>query len=218
MDRQRMDAGQVRSAYDGASRQYFDRFGKELDYKPFDRELLNEFVAEAASGCVLLDLGCGPGHVTEFLQNAGGNVVGIDLAPEMIAEASRQFPGCRFQVADFRSLPFGDGTIGGIVAFYSIVHFSPDELSHVFREMERVLTAGAQLLLSFHVGDEDIVVDDFLMSGKSLRFQFLQPDAVLGAAIAAGLEAVSCVVRQAYPQEHPTQRCYLKVRRPQIKN
>lgn len=210
-----MDVNQVRSAYDAASWRYYERFRNELDYKPFDRGLLNRFVAEAGLECLVLDVGCGPGHVTEFLRNAGGKAVGIDLSSAMVEEASRQFPECDFRVADVRDLPFEDGSVDGIVAFYSIVHFSVEELDSVFRELARVLRPDARLLLSFHAGAEDVVVDDFLQTGKPLRFWFLDPDVVQYCLTASGFEIVSCIVREAYPEEHPTRRCYITACKPE---
>ena len=204
-----MDVNQVRSAYDAASHQYFERFRNELDYKPFDRELLIKFVAEARQDGLLLDVGCGPGHVTEFLRCAGGRAIGIDLSSIMIEEASRQFPECHFQTADIRDLPFEDCSIDGIVAFYSIVHFAAEELVDVFRELARVLKPDARLLLSFHAGTEDIIVDDFLQSGKPLRFWFLDPDTVQHSLTSSGFTIVSPTIRDAYPEEHPTKRCYI---------
>ncbi len=50
----------------------------------------------------ILDLGCGTGHLTARIAEAGARVVGIDSSAEMIAEARRGFPGLRFEVADAR--------------------------------------------------------------------------------------------------------------------
>lgn len=50
----------------------------------------------------ILDLGCGTGHLTARIAEAGARVVGIDSSAEMIAEARRGYPGLRFEVADAR--------------------------------------------------------------------------------------------------------------------
>src|SRR4051812_6913776 len=45
----------------------------------------------------ILDLGCGTGQLTALL---GSSVIGIDHSAGMIAEARRNFPNIRFEVAD----------------------------------------------------------------------------------------------------------------------
>src|SRR5262249_25699793 len=56
----------------------------------------------------VLDLGCGTGHLTARIAEAGSEVVGVDSSPEMIAEARRLFPGIRFQIVDARDFTFSE--------------------------------------------------------------------------------------------------------------
>lgn len=48
----------------------------------------------------ILDLGCGSGQLTAKIAESGADVTGIDRSEEMIAEARRNFPALRFDVAD----------------------------------------------------------------------------------------------------------------------
>jgi trans-aconitate methyltransferase len=52
------------------------------------------------SGERILDLGCGSGQLTAKIAASGADVIGLDRSEEMIAEARRNFPALRFDVAD----------------------------------------------------------------------------------------------------------------------
>jgi trans-aconitate methyltransferase len=46
----------------------------------------------------ILDLGCGTGHLTARIAEAGAEVIGIDAAEAMIARAREAYPNLRFEV------------------------------------------------------------------------------------------------------------------------
>jgi trans-aconitate methyltransferase len=48
----------------------------------------------------VLDLGCGSGQLTAKIAAAGAAVIGIDLSPDMIAQARANYPEIKFDVAD----------------------------------------------------------------------------------------------------------------------
>ncbi|MTJ81944.1 MAG: trans-aconitate 2-methyltransferase [Telmatospirillum sp.] len=51
---------------------------------------------------LVVDLGCGPGNSTELLVRrfADATVIGLDSSPDMLADARRRLPDCRFIEAD----------------------------------------------------------------------------------------------------------------------
>jgi len=53
----------------------------------------------ARPGERILDLGCGTGHLTAQIAQAGAEVMGIDAAEPMIARAREAYPALRFEVA-----------------------------------------------------------------------------------------------------------------------
>jgi len=203
----------VRQSYDSAARAYAEHLASELDRKPLDRHLLNRF-AEAVRGVGLVaDLGCGPGHVARYLDAQGVRMVGIDLSPEMIRVASELQPGIEFRAGDMRALDLPDGSLAGVIAFYAIVHFKPDELGPVFREMRRVLSAGGLALLAFHIGEEVVHLDDLFGAPVSLDFRFHVPERVIEALESAGFTVMERIERQPYEgAEYPSRRCYLLAR------
>lgn len=203
----------IRRAYDLACEVYAREFVNELNHKPADVELLRQFASRVGAGGLVLDLGCGPGHTTAHLASLGLRPIGIDLSPGMIAKATSLFPNVEFTVGDFFQLRDPDSSVNGILAFYCIVHLSADELEAAFTEMLRVLRSGGVLLLSFHIGSDRVVKDNFLETGATLEFSPLPVAVVQTALRTAGFYDIEIMERAPYEKEYPTNRCYVFARK-----
>ncbi len=194
----------ITAGYAPVAAAYAEALSDELAGKPLDRALLLAF-AEECSGPIL-EVGCGPGQISAFLHELGAKIEGIDLSPEMVAEARRRHPAIPFAAADMHHLPHADGTFAGVVSFYAIVHSR--ELD--FRELHRVLQPGGLLLVAFHIGDEKIHVQDLFGVPTELDFYFHPVDAVKSALESVGFNVRATTVREPYPgAEHPSRRAYL---------
>lgn len=209
---------EVRAFYDSVAREYAEHLADELDAKPMDRALLERFAEDVRGTGPVYDLGCGAGgQTTAFLHGLGADVRGMDLSPAAVAEAAWRHPEIRFGAGDMLALPLDDGAAAGIVAFYAIVHFAPAQLRTAINEMARVLRPGAPLLLSFHVGDETVHVDELFGVRASVDFRFHPVERVEDALRGAGLAEVEPIVRDPYPEvEHPTRRAYVFARKPRV--
>jgi len=209
-------ADQLRTGYAPVAAAYREQLSGELAGKPLDRAFLDAFVERVAmttTGGTIVDVGCGPGHVAHYLASRGATVEGLDISPEMIAEATATRPELRFRVADMFALPYGDAEVAGIVAFYSIVHLRTDELVAPFREFHRVLAPAGVAAIAFHIGHEVVHVDELFGRATSLDFVMHPPDAVIAALVEAGFTLEARLDRSPYPNvEHPSQRTYLLVR------
>jgi SAM-dependent methyltransferase len=203
----------VRDSYDSAASAYADHLFTELEQKPLDRHLLNRFAEAVLGRGWVVDLGCGPGHVAKYLRQQGVSVIGVDLSAEMIRVAGQLSPGIDFRVGGMCRLDFDDASLAGVVAFYSIVHFDSTEIGVVFREMRRVLRPGGLALVSFHIGDHVVHVEDLFGVSVSLDFRFHVPDQVIDALHRAQLHVMERVEREPYEGvEYPSRRCYLFAR------
>ncbi len=151
---------------------YACQYANELQFKPSDRDLLNRFVSEVRGRGKVCDMGCAVGHISRFLHCAGASVFGLDLSRGMIEQARKLNPNISFRVGDILSLNVPNEFLIGIVAFYAIVNIAPDQLSTVFREMQRVLIPGGVLLLAFHIGNEILRPDEVLGVRNSIDFFF----------------------------------------------
>ena len=137
----------LQTSYDRVAGQYVERIFDELAHKPLDRALLDRFAADVKELGPACDLGCGPGQVARYLHSRGVNVTGIDLSPGMVEQARQLNPGIEFRQGNMLSLNFDDESLGGIAAFYSIIHIPREEVTDVLRELKRVLRPGGRLSL-----------------------------------------------------------------------
>jgi SAM-dependent methyltransferase len=146
----------TRSSYDADAAGYAQEVRGLLSENPYLRAslaLFSDLVHEVGGGPVA-DIGCGPGYVTGYLNRAGVDAFGIDLSPEMIAIARRDYPDVEFRVGTMTDLDLADNSVAGIIAFWSVIHVPDQAVPSVFEQFRRVLRPGAPLLVGFHVGDD----------------------------------------------------------------
>ncbi|TDB88883.1 class I SAM-dependent methyltransferase [Actinomadura sp. KC216] len=150
-----MTEAATRSAYDSVAVLYADMFRDFLDDMPLDRALLAAFADLTRGSGPVADLGCGPGRLTGHLASLGLPVFGVDLSPEMIAQARKEHPGLRFDEGTITALDIADGSLGGILAWFSTIHTPPEDLPRVFSEFHRALAPGGHLLIAFQACEGD---------------------------------------------------------------
>lgn len=206
-------AAKLRKGYASIAKNYRETLVDELRGKPLDRAFLDAFAERCADGTIV-EVGCGPGQVARYLAERGAQVEGLDLSPEMIDEANAAHPGLAFRVGDMFALPFTDASVRGIVAFYAIVHTPTAELAAAFREWARVLAPGGVVAVAFHIGSEQVHVEELFGEKTSLDFYMHDPDAVSRGLTDAGFSLEARLDREPYPTgEHPSKRSYLLARR-----
>lgn len=140
----------VQQAYSGLSDVYIDLFASGDHEHPDDLALVDRHLGSLSGP--LLDLGCGPGHLTARLRSRGRDVTGIDLVPEFVAHARRAKPTARFEVGSLTELTWPDGSVAGALSWYSLIHFRPDQLDGALAEIRRVLAPRGLLVVGFFEG------------------------------------------------------------------
>jgi SAM-dependent methyltransferase len=200
----------TRASYDTIALEYAEKFKDEMDDKPFDRDCLDRLIREVGALGPICDLGCGPGQIARYLHSRGAKTLGVDLSPKMIDEARRINPGIPFRTGDILSLPVHDGSLGGIAAFYCIIHIPWERVADALREMRRVLKPGGVLLIAFHVGEQVHHIDRWWDKQVNLDFQDYLPVEMETRLNEAGFELVETLVREPDPDvEVATRRAYM---------
>ncbi|MGH3900097.1 MAG: class I SAM-dependent methyltransferase [Pseudonocardiaceae bacterium] len=207
----------TRAGYDAVAADYAEWVSDDLAAKPLDRALLGAFaeLVRADGAGPVGDFGCGPGRVTAYLHCLGLNAFGVDLSPAMVAVARRAYPDLRFDESSITAVDAADGALGGIVAWYSIIHTPPEELPVVFAEFHRVLAPGGHLLLAFQVGDEPRHLAEAFGHVVSLDFYRFQPDRVAQLLHEAGIAVFARLLREPDETER-VQQAYLLARKPAV--
>ena len=132
----------------------YDALSHRLLLGSFVRRVAADVAAVAPDGARVLEVGCGPGHLSIRLARQHGlDVTGVDLDPAMIerarANADRRRDGDdrgpSFLVGDVASLAFPDGSFDLVVSTLSMHHWADPRAG--LAEIGRVLRAGGRALV-----------------------------------------------------------------------
>lgn len=139
-------------AFRGPLRVQFDRLaaGWEGMRGPESLEAVEAALERVPAATRALDLGTGTGKAARAVARrfSGATVVGVDLSPRMVAEATRLIPPglagrVRFQVADASALPFAAASFDLVVLMNAIPFFP---------ELARVLAPGGAVVFASSSG------------------------------------------------------------------
>ncbi len=111
-------------------------------------------MADLKPGETVLDLGSGPGFDAFLAAKSvglGGEVIGVDMTPEMITKAKKNAEkfhagNVEFKLGQIEKLPVVDDSIDTVMS-NCVINLSPDKRA-VYREIYRVLKPGGQFSIS----------------------------------------------------------------------
>jgi len=131
---------ELANVYDDETKYFWDSFPQTI----------TDAFCSVAHGRVL-DVGSGPGRDAMLLRQHGFDVICLDASEEMVRLSSAN--GFDSVVGDFDSLPFPDGSFGGVWAYTSLLHARKSEIGRSLAEIRRVLKDGGALCLGMIEGD-----------------------------------------------------------------
>jgi SAM-dependent methyltransferase len=107
-----------------------------------------DLAARLVPSGVVVDVGCGHGYGAAHLARDGRRVLAIDIACDVLVEASLRYthPSLWYACADARHLGVRDGSVDLVTAFQVVEHVP--EAENFIREVARVLRPSGVALLS----------------------------------------------------------------------
>ena len=184
-----VEVDRVRRLYDRVADEYEQLAADEAHYWVRARALLEKVTRD---GLTILDVGCGPGHLTADLPPSV-RVIGCDISPEMVRLAALARPAGSFMVHDYHQpfpahWPRADVTVAlGCLEFCS-------DLTQVARNLAAATKPEGRLLLTVPRAESlaarrEITLQPLPFAEITLR---LREDAEVEAALgAAGLEVIT---------------------------
>ena len=165
-------------------------------------------LASLAPGETILDLGSGAGFdcfLASERVGPEGQVIGVDMTPEMVERARANtlkggFTNVEFRLGEIENLPVGDASVDAVIS-NCVLNLSGDR-PRVLREVMRALKPGGRVMISDLISDQP--VPDFVANSKEslvgcLPVQIAEYQANLTGA---GFTNISVDKRQRYPSEH----------------
>jgi predicted TPR repeat methyltransferase len=153
-DAARSDAGYVRHLFDQFSSDYDQRMRGNLGYRA--PEILAGLAALFGKPrkVATLDLGCGTGLAAPAFKPFASSLTGIDLSPQMIAQAEAHGLYDTLVTGDIESFLFETkGRWGRVIAADVFVYLG--DLERVFAGVHRVLKAGGTFLFTVERTEDD---------------------------------------------------------------
>jgi ubiquinone/menaquinone biosynthesis C-methylase UbiE len=105
-------------------------------------------IAKIGEGQRVLDLGCGPGMIAEYISDStGACVTGLDYSPQAIALARARTGGKKhrmsFGIGNLDDLPFAPCSFDVVISIDSL--YMPNDLDGTLTQMLRILSPGGRI-------------------------------------------------------------------------
>ena len=123
-------------------------------------DLYNEsydFVCQAVNkeNAAILEIGCGPGNITKYLlaKRPDFHILGIDIAPNMIALARKNNPIANFSVMDCREIGTMQTKYDAIICGFCLPYLSHPDSKKLILDAAGLLHENGFIYISFVEGD-----------------------------------------------------------------
>jgi SAM-dependent methyltransferase len=149
-----MDFNNTKESYRNQIERSIAFTGKNLDYfTEVKADYLKKIVKKELpniSQPKLLDVGCGHGYMHSSLLKSGFDIVGVEVADEVLPMAKALNKDVTYLSYDGETLPFRDATFDVALAVCVMHHIAPNGWTNFVKELSRVLIPGGIAVVFEH--------------------------------------------------------------------
>lgn len=129
----------------------------------------------------ILELGCGPGNITKYLLSnyPQFEILGVDVAPNMIAIAKEHNPKATFIELDIRHIDTIHSTFDAIISGFCLPYLSHEDGIQLLKNSYNLLNANGLFYLSFVEGKPNESKFQVASTGHRSYFYFYQLDELI---------------------------------------
>jgi len=138
----------------------WNKIAKLYQDKFMDLDMYNDsydFICTSISkkNATILEIGCGPGNITKYLldKRIDFDILGIDIAPNMIELAKNNNPTANFDVMDSRNIQEIKTTFDAIVCGFCLPYLSQTDSQKFIKDCYKLLNENGFIYISFVEGD-----------------------------------------------------------------
>lgn len=149
-----MDFNESKDSYRSTIENSLKFSGKNLDFfvsvkADFLNQIIKKFLPHVKKP-KLLDVGCGHGFIHPYLQKNECEVVGVEMAGEVLELARKENPQVLYLHHDGETLPFESETFDVAIAICVMHHVPTTQWNNFLVEMKRVLTSTGIVIIFEH--------------------------------------------------------------------
>lgn len=138
--------------FDSGSKEYAKKYMDISLYKSSLDVFRNSIKKDRAE---LLELGCGPGNITNYIaaKQPNYNILSTDVASKMLELARKNVPTATFVEMDARRISDLNGTFDGIICGFCLPYLNKDEAIQIIHDAANILNEEGILYISTMEGD-----------------------------------------------------------------
>ncbi len=142
-----LDYKKAQESYNKYAKLYADNtFHRLLQFQ------LNHFISLLFKNAKVLDAGCGCGRDTHYLIEEGFDVIGIDIAEELLKQAQERTKNCKFKKMDFLNLEFSEESFDGVWCMAGISSIPKDKIPDSIKQFHKILKKDGILYIDIREG------------------------------------------------------------------